>query len=402
MLLKEIQDCVQQAVAHLLATDGWRRYQGEHSQELKLRLSDILGQTTVELASSGTAALEIVLRGAGVKSGDEVLMSAYDYPGNFWAVERIGARPVLIDVMPGSWSIAQGAWVAAYSSTCKAVIASHLHGELQAMANLRSWCDTHGLWLIEDTCQAIGARLGGAPGDGSNVSTPAGSLGHAAIVSFGGGKVLTCGRGGAWGTSDASLAQRARLAAGAGSGPYGLSEIQAAIVLAQLPWLDKINQRCRDFFTRVNRQLGAANCNWNGAFETTADSTAFYQAGWILPAGYAQKMSENQTTSLREDLVSCLSHYAHTSLNESSRSEQSPPRAPLPFGIGFPGFHRRSSRRCRLASSLPNATIAAERTLVVHHSIALTERFTADEIATHMLATEKTLSGRGSPSTSST
>ncbi len=95
MLLNEIKDSIRRTVTELLATDGWRRYEGTHTQELTQRLSGIVGQSTVQLASSGTAALEIILRAAGIKAGDEVLLSAYDYPGNFWAIEHRSAPSVV-------------------------------------------------------------------------------------------------------------------------------------------------------------------------------------------------------------------------------------------------------------------------------------------------------------------
>ncbi len=191
------------------------------------------------------------------------------------------------------------------------------------MTALRTWCEAHNILLIEDTCQAIGANHIETSADSQQSLFPAGSLGHACIVSFGGGKVVSCGRGGAWGTSDQSLAQRARLAAGAGSGPYGLSELQAATVLAQLPWLAEINLRCRHFFASLNKQLNASNCNWKYVPEQMATSTAFYQAGWLLPATYAASTYEpaallrgdrlllGDRLSLRDQLINLLKKSAN-------------------------------------------------------------------------------------------
>lgn len=382
MLYNDIRECIQEAVAQLLSIGDWRRYEGKHTQALAEQLSPVMGQRFVQLASSGTAALEIILRGAGIKAGDEVLLSAYDYPGNFWAIERAGARPVLIDTLPACWSLDQTVLSAAYQPTCKALVASHLHGELQSLSSLRAWCDEHQMLLIEDACQAIGAKHVGS-------RAPAGSLGHAAIISFGGGKVLSCGRGGAWGTSNDLLAQRARIAAGAGSGPYGLSEIQAAIVLAQLPWLDAINRRCHEYFRAVNVQLASAKCIWKCASGVAPDSdsstSGFYQAGWLLPSVYAGRAEPGDQSPVLE-LVKCLRNSVHQDLDFSSPTSQTEVDTNIPFGIGFPGFHRRSSRRCRLSNSLTNAAIAAERTVVLHHSVALAERFSAEHIASRIMA----------------
>ena len=232
-------------------------------------------------------------------------------------------------------------------------------------------------------------------------------------MSFGGGKVVSCGRGGAWGTSDQSLAQRARLAAGAGSGPYGLSELQAATVLAQLPWLAEINLRCRHFFASLNKQLNASNCNWKYVPEQMATSTAFYQAGWLLPATYAASTYEpaallrgdrlllGDRLSLRDQLINLLKKSANQESETFISTNNPSEKAELPFGAGFPGFHRRSSRRCRLASSFDNAAIAAERTLVLHHSVVLEERFTAEQIANRIAATEASIAAKHADSTNS-
>jgi perosamine synthetase len=409
MLLNEINDAVQETIRRLLSTNGWRRYEGVCAQELQQQLSSVLGQTTVQLASSGTAAVEILLRAAGVGAGDEVIIAGYDYPGNFWAIERSGARPVLVDVASGSWAIDQEALSNAYRPSCKAIIASHLHGELAPIKALREWCDERGVLLIEDACQAIGALLD------SNSASPAcavGSVGHAAVVSFGGGKILCCGRGGAWATSDETLAQRGKIAAGAGSGPYGMSEIQAALISAQLPWLEAIHNQCRAFFKAVDAQLQRANFPGVLVARPHLATTAFYQAGWLLPTVGASLSTSASSTKTRNELVASLRSPSPQESNQrgadgvhvrqadgrTSGEVVSSQRHPdgtlhlqlnsrgLPFGEGFPGFHRRSGRRCRLPATLTNTAIAAEQTLVLHHRVAIEECVTAEEVASRMIA----------------
>ncbi len=356
MLTTQIACAVQDAVAGAIASGHWQHYEGPYSRSLESQLSNCVGHRQVHLTSSGTAALEIVLRAAGIGAGDEVLLSGYDYPGNFWAIERTGARPALVDTSAESWRIDLESLERVYQPACKALIASHLHGELQKVDELKAWCDQRNILLLEDVCQALGAHWQGSP---------AGSYGHAAILSFGGGKLLSCGRGGAWATSDETLAIKARIAGGAGSGPYALSELQAATVLAQLPWLNTINSRCRDFFKALDYHLKEAQCSWVFVPNNSLDGAAFYQCGWQLKEPLAERDSQILLTALH---------------GGPSTNGDKPPL--LPFGTGFPGFHRRSARRCRISHPLNHATLAASTTLVLHHRTVLQEQWTPKQLAT--------------------
>jgi dTDP-4-amino-4,6-dideoxygalactose transaminase len=313
----------------------------------------------VQLTCSGTAALEIVLRALGIGAGDEVLISCYDYPGNFWAIERVGARPVLVDTSADSWRIDFESLERGFLPSCKALIVSHLHGELQKVDELRAWCEQRAVFLVEDICQSLGASWRGAP---------IGSFGHAAIMSFGGGKLLSCGRGGAWATSDETLAIKGRVASGAGSGPYALSELQAASVLAQLVWLDEINSRCRTFFKALDEQLKISSYDWAFVPRTNLNTTAFYQCGWQLNEAFAG--------ADRQELLIALTSTKH--FKDDTVAE-------LPFGPGFPGFHRRSTRRCRKSGSLMHANAASNRTLVLHHRVVLQEQWTTERLANWIL-----------------
>ncbi|MCC7334658.1 MAG: aminotransferase class V-fold PLP-dependent enzyme [Pirellulaceae bacterium] len=343
MLKNQINASVHDAVAQAVADDGYRRYSGSHCERLSVELAQRFLASDVLLCSSGTAALEVALRAAGVGPGDEVLLSAYDYPGNFWAIERVGAKPLLVDVEPDGWCISAErltqAWEDSPAPALKAMVVSHLHGQLQDMLALRVWCEQHALILIEDACQAVGASQDGKP---------VGSLSHASILSFGGGKVLSSGRGGALLTADATFAQRARVCAGAGSGPYALSELQAVVVAAQLPWLNAINEQCRLYFTQLAdslQRLPGVSC----PYVDHLPNTSFYQGGLLSDFQFA--MIETLTA------------------------------AGFPAGVGFPGFHRRSDRRCRRWQPLQNTASVAARTVTIHYAAALEPNLSASQAA---------------------
>ncbi len=344
-LREEILRCIHETTAESLRNGDWQRYEGASARKLTELLSERVRRTHCQLMSSGTAALEVLLRAAAIGVNDEVILSSYDYPGNFWAIERVGARPVLVDTERIGWRVSQASLDEVYEPTCKAIVVSHLHGQIQRVDALRQWCDERKLLLIEDVCQSLGASWHGQP---------LGSYGHAAVFSFGGGKLMSCGRGGAWVTSDELLAVKARVAAGAGSGPYAMSELQAAVVCAQWPFLDQVNAASRVFFGALNQSLERESETWKFPAHDSLAEAAFYQCGWFV---------DGINIETRDALIEAL--------RGPTTLELAGEQLTLPFGSGFPGFHRRTQRRCRRPESLANAITATAQTIVLHHSVAV-------------------------------
>lgn len=350
MLLNEIDAAVEADLKHFFANGAFRRYTDQYSEQLAEQLVQRFAARDVLLTSSGTAAVELALRAAGIGQGDEVLISAYDYPGNFWAIERVGAMPVLMDIENAGWNVEPQAIATACearSPALKAMIVSHLHGQLQDIVALRTICEAHGIFLVEDACQAIGASI---------ADRPVGSVGHASVLSFGGSKVISAGRGGALLTSDASIAQHARIAAGAGSGSFTMSEMQSAVVLAQLKWLDAILETCRGYFGKLIQCL-PQDSGISMPFAACLQHTSFYQAGLL-----------------------CREAAIQTKLIESLRASG------IPAGAGFPGFHRRSLRRCRPLVPLAQIAVTASRTITVHHSLAMQNKISAEQLAAMIIS----------------
>lgn len=361
MLLKEIADAVEVRVAKAVRDATYRRYVDVNQAELAKALIRLLDQSHCLLASSGTAALEIGLRGIGVRPGDQVVMSAYDYPGNFWAIERLGARPLLIDLEPSSWRVDLNQLRSALQDfpTASAVVVSHLHSESQDIESINEICREFNRPWIEDCCQSIAGRVG---------ETRLGSLSDANIVSFGGGKLLSAGRGGALLTNSEDIYQKSKIAAGAGSGPYGLSEMQAAMVLAQISFVDRLVKEICHYFIQVHHALGATSDTLTlpGKLEIAEQVASIYQVGWLLPSDESSSACDVKTRI------------------ENAKAQTHDPRILSvldSLGSGFPGFHRRSQRRCTRPYSLDQAKRAAEQTLVVHHRIALDATTPANELA---------------------
>jgi dTDP-4-amino-4,6-dideoxygalactose transaminase len=193
--------------------------------------------------SSGTSALGIMLRAAGIGPGDEVILPAHTFIASALGVVQAGATPVYADVEDGTGLLDPAAAEAAVSSRTAAILAVHLYGQVCAMDRLAAVAERHGLALFEDAAQAHGATCSGRR---------AGSLGLGAAFSFYPSKNLgALGDGGAITTADPALAERARRLRNLGQrAKYDhvelgfndrLDGLQAALLRAKLPYLDGWN-----------------------------------------------------------------------------------------------------------------------------------------------------------------
>src|SRR3954469_5148905 len=221
------------SLAAVYQDGSWGKYDGPNCRNLEAALRELNQVEHVFLCSSGMIAVELALRGLKVGPGDEVILAGYDFPGNFRAVEAVGAKPVLVDLLPGSWALDVSQIPAAVSPQTKAVVASHLHGSLVDMQGVMRAAQEHGLAVVEDACQSPGAVVQGQP---------AGSWGECGIHSFGGSKLLTAGRGGAIVTRREEVLQRIKVFSERGNQAFPLSELQAAALVPQIPKLAARNE----------------------------------------------------------------------------------------------------------------------------------------------------------------
>lgn len=207
--------------------------------------------------SSGTAALSLMLRAAGVGPGDEVIVPAHTFVASALAVAHVGALPVLCDVDDGSGLIDPEAARSLVGPRTAAIIAVHLYGQACDIPAIEAFARPQGLLVLEDAAQAHGARF-----DGELV----GSLGAAAAFSFYPSKNLgALGDGGAICTDDEWLAARARRLRNLGQERKGehlergynerLDGLQAAMLRVKLPHLDDWNAARRQHAIRYRELL---------------------------------------------------------------------------------------------------------------------------------------------------
>ena len=192
--------------------------------------------------SNGTVALHLCLLALGVGPGDEVLVPSLTYVATANAVRYCGAEPIFVDSDLASWNLDPEDLARKLSPRTKAIIAVHLYGKPAPMQEIMAVARAADVKVVEDVAEAVGARYQGRP---------AGSIGHLAAFSFFGNKILTSGEGGMVVTDDPELAARVRQLKGQGQDPqrrywfpvvgynYRMTNIQAAIALAQLEKLDE-------------------------------------------------------------------------------------------------------------------------------------------------------------------
>ena len=203
--------------------------------------------------SSCTGALHMGLAALGIGPGDEVILADTNWIASAAPIVHVGATPVFVDVLTDSWCLSPDAVEAAITPKTKAILAVHIYGNLCDMQLLRDIADRHGLRLIEDAAEAIGSSYRGRR---------AGSMGDFGAFSFHGTKTVTTGEGGMFVTNDSALYEHVLTLSNHGRRAgqtkqfwpdmvgfkYKMSNIQAALGLAQMERVESLIARKREIF----------------------------------------------------------------------------------------------------------------------------------------------------------
>lgn len=237
-----IQQEVDAGMRDVLASAAFVK--GPKVQAFAEHLAGWLGVKHVVPVGNGTDALQIALMSLGLQPGDEVITPSFTFVATAEAAAVLGLKPVLVDVEYGTFNVDPEALERAITPRTKAIVPVHLFGQCANMEAVLRIAHEHGLKVVEDACQAIGAEYRFA--DGRTVK--AGCMGDLGCTSFFPSKNLGCyGDGGAVFTNDDALAERARQIANHGSKVryhhdlVGLNSrldaLQAAVLDAKLPHL---------------------------------------------------------------------------------------------------------------------------------------------------------------------
>lgn len=331
---KEVALAIERAI-----NDGtWGLYHGPNCRLLADLLASYHDIEFVELCCSGTFAVELALRALQIGPGDEVILAGYDFIGNFNDIVAVGAQPVLIDLDPLNWNLNPDLIAEAISPSTRAILVSHLHGGAVSMERVTAIARAHGLSVIEDACQMPGALIEGRR---------AGTWGDIGVISFGGSKLLTAGRGGALLTSSPEVKQRVQVYCNRGNHAYPLSELQATVLLPQLERLDERNRERETAVTTLADRLSGVTGLRLLDNRITSTSPGYYKLGFRYePEGFSGLSRERFIQAARAEGID--------------------------FNAGFRAFHLcRSSRRFRKAGDLAEAARADAHMLVLHHPVLL-------------------------------
>lgn len=172
---------------------GWIAPLGPQVNAFQEEFAEAVGAKHAVALSSGTAALHLALIVAGVGAGDEVMVSTLTFSASVNPIVYQGATPVLVDSERGSWNIDPALVAQEFEDRArrnrlpKALVVVHLYGQSADLDTLRALCEHHGVILIEDAAEALGATYRGrSPGND----------GFAGIFSFNGNKIITTSGGG--------------------------------------------------------------------------------------------------------------------------------------------------------------------------------------------------------------
>ncbi len=224
---------------------------GKHVADFEARFAQYCGTKYAVALNSGTSALHLALLAAGVEPGDEVITVPFTFIATVAAVRYCGARPVLVDIDPASFTIDVEQVERAITSKTKAILPVHLYGQCAEMDELNRIAQRHGLKVIEDAAQAHGAEYKGRR---------AGSLGDSGCFSFYPTKNLgACGEGGMVTTNNDGMAEKIRLLRDWGQAKkyhhvlhafnYRMEGFQGAILDVKLKYLEQ--------WTEARRQAAA-------------------------------------------------------------------------------------------------------------------------------------------------
>ncbi len=221
---------------------------GPKVAEIEERVADFCGVEHAVACGNGTDALFLILAALGIRKGDEVITTPFTFFATAESISHVGATPVFVDIEPDTYNMDVARVEAAITERTKAIMPVHIFGQCVDMDPLNEIAERHGLVVVEDACQAIGATYGGRR---------AGALSNAAAFSFFPSKNLgAAGDAGMLVTDDAGLAAATRKKANHGTSKKyfhddtgvnsRLDSLQASILLAKLPHLDDWNARRRE------------------------------------------------------------------------------------------------------------------------------------------------------------
>jgi len=238
---------------------GWVSSLGRYIEDFERQFAAFCGTRFALTTSNGTTAIHLALVALGIKAGDEVIVPDLTFIATANAVAYTGATPVMVDIDADTLCISPAAAKRAITPRTRAIMPVHLYGHPADMEAINAIAKDHGLVVIEDAAEAHGAECHGKR---------VGSLGRCGVFSFYGNKVITSGEGGMITTDDELLYLTAKRLRDHAMSPtkrywheeigynYRMTNLQAALGVAQLERIDEFMTRRRDIMDWYRAGLG--------------------------------------------------------------------------------------------------------------------------------------------------
>ena len=235
---------------------NWIAAGGNYCKEFEKTFAGFIGQKFGLAASSGTTALHLAMISLGIKPGDEVIVPDVSFPATANCVLHSHAKPVFADLDPKTFTISPEQIRAKITSKTKAIIPVHLYGHPAHMDEIMEIAEEKGLFVVEDACQSLGSKYKGRK---------TGSFGTISCLSFHASKIVTTAEGGILLTNDSEIAEKAQVIRDQGMQKdkiywckeigynYRMTNIQAAIGVAQMEHIDEIVKRKQEQFEQYSK-----------------------------------------------------------------------------------------------------------------------------------------------------
>lgn len=237
---------------------SWISSKGKYISLFENSIKNFVERKFVSSCSNGTTALDLAMKALGIGYGDEVITTSFTYVASTNSILINNATPVFVDIEDKSWNMNAALIEESITNKTKAIIISNVYGYLPDLDLIQEICNKYNIYLIEDAAESLGA---------SYKNKMSGSFGDISTFSFFGNKTITSGEGGMVLTDCSKLHDKINILKNQGNSPdrkyfhstlgynYRMTNIQAAIGLAQFEQLDKIKDLKRKIYELYYKEL---------------------------------------------------------------------------------------------------------------------------------------------------
>lgn len=321
------------------AKDGLGEKCGKYIASFEHKFAEYIGVKHAIATSSCHGALHMGLLGLRIKEGDEIILSDITWIASASVIKYLGAKPVFVDIDPKTWCIDPAKIEEKITPRTTAIMAISIYGHPPAMNEIMKIASKHGLYVIEDGAESVGSKYyNKRPGD----------FGDFGAFSFHGTKILTTQEGGMFVTNNSDLYSKVLLISNQGKDPsktfwnleisykYKMTDLQAALGLAQLKRIDKLVAKKRQIFSWYKKRLE----NVSGivlSYEAPHCLNTYWMPTIILDKKYGLKKEELIVKLRENDIMSRPFFYPLSSMPPfKTKTDNEIAYNISPYGINLP------------------------------------------------------------------